>query len=54
MPRFPPGAPRFGVPQLVQSRAAFGFRGNVLPAFLASITSGIGWFAVQSAAAAFA
>src|SRR4029077_13575036 len=24
--------PRFGVPQMVQGRAAFGYRGNILPA----------------------
>ena len=46
--------PRFGVPQLVQSRGAFGFLGNILPAGLQSITSGIGWYAVNSVSAAFA
>jgi NCS1 nucleoside transporter family len=46
--------PRFGVPQLVQSRGAFGFIGNILPAGLQSITSGIGWYAVNSVSAAFA
>src|SRR6266542_2451147 len=46
--------PRFGVPQLVQSRGAFGFLGNILPAGLQSITAGIGWYAVNSVAAAFA
>jgi nucleobase:cation symporter-1, NCS1 family len=46
--------PRFGVPQLVQSRGAFGFIGNILPAGLQSITAGIGWYAVNSVAAAFA
>src|SRR6266540_4242613 len=46
--------PRYGVPQLVQSRGAFGFIGNILPAGLQSITSGIGWYAVNSVSAAFA
>jgi NCS1 family nucleobase:cation symporter-1 len=46
--------PRFGVPQLVQSRAAFGYVGNILPAGLQSITSGIGWYAVNSVSASFA
>jgi NCS1 nucleoside transporter family len=46
--------PRFGVPQLVQSRGAFGFLGNILPAGLQSITAGIGWYAVNSVAGAFA
>jgi purine-cytosine permease-like protein len=46
--------PRFGVPPLVQSRAAFGYVGNILPAGLQSITSGIGWYAVNSVSASFA
>jgi nucleobase:cation symporter-1, NCS1 family len=46
--------PRFGVPQLVQSRGAFGYVGNLLPAGLQSITSGIGWYAVNSVSASFA
>lgn len=46
--------PRFGVPQLVQSRGAFGYIGNILPAGLQSITSGIGWYAVNSVSASFA
>jgi NCS1 nucleoside transporter family len=46
--------PRFGVPQLVQSRGAFGFIGNILPAGLQSVTSGIGWYAVNSVSGAFA
>ena len=46
--------PRFGVPQMVQGRAAFGFRGNILPAGLMSITAGIGWFAVNSVSGTFA
>jgi len=40
--------PLFGVPQMIQSRIPFGFRGNILPAGLNSITAGIGWFAVNS------
>src|SRR5260370_42712067 len=31
--------PRFGVPQLVQSRGAFGFLGNFLPAGLHTLTA---------------
>jgi NCS1 family nucleobase:cation symporter-1 len=46
--------PRYGVPQLIQSRAAFGFVGNLLPAFLNTVTSGAGWVAVNSVSGAFA
>ncbi|MDQ6857150.1 MAG: cytosine permease [Candidatus Dormibacteraeota bacterium] len=46
--------PRYGVPQLIQSRGAFGFVGNLLPAFLNAITSGAGWVAVNSVSGAFA
>jgi NCS1 family nucleobase:cation symporter-1 len=46
--------PRFGVPQMVAGRAAFGFRGNALPAGLNALTAGIGWFAVNSVSAAYA
>ncbi|HYK98345.1 MAG TPA: cytosine permease [Candidatus Acidoferrales bacterium] len=46
--------PRLGVPQMVQSRAAFGYRGNVLPAALNTFTAGIGWFIVNSVSGAFA
>jgi NCS1 family nucleobase:cation symporter-1 len=46
--------PRFGVPQMVQGRAAFGYRGNVLPAALNTFTAGIGWFIVNSVSGAFA
>ncbi len=46
--------PEYGVPQMVLSRAAFGYWGNVLPAGLMSITAGIGWFAVNSVSGAFA
>ena len=46
--------PKFGVPQMVQSRGAFGFFGNFLPAGLNAITTGIGWFAVNTIAGTFA
>ncbi len=46
--------PRFGVPQMVQSRISFGFIGNLLPAGLNSVTAGIGWFAVNSVSGALA
>lgn len=46
--------PRFGVPQLVQARGAFGFRGNALPAALNTFTAGVGWFIVNSVSGAFA
>jgi nucleobase:cation symporter-1, NCS1 family len=46
--------PRHGVPQMVLSRASFGYWGNALPAGLNSITAGIGWFAVNSVSGAFA
>jgi purine-cytosine permease-like protein len=46
--------PRFGVPQMVQSRGAFGYLGNLLPAGLNTVTAGVGWFAVNSVSGAFA
>ena len=46
--------PRFGVPQMVAGRSAFGFPGNALPAGLNALTAGIGWFAVNSVSAAYA
>ena len=46
--------PRFGVPQMVQSRAAFGYAGNFLPAGLSWITASFGWFIVNSVSGAFA
>jgi NCS1 family nucleobase:cation symporter-1 len=46
--------PRFGVPQMVQSRAAFGYVGNFLPAGLSWITASFGWFIVNSVSGAFA
>jgi NCS1 nucleoside transporter family len=46
--------PRAGVPQMVLGRLAFGYRGNILPSGLMTITSGFGWFAVNSVSASFA
>jgi nucleobase:cation symporter-1, NCS1 family len=46
--------PRHGLPQMLISRSAFGFLGNLLPAGLMSVTAGIGWFAVNSVSGAFA
>ena len=46
--------PRFGVPQMVQGRAGFGYWGNLLPAALNTFTAAIGWFIVNSVSGAFA
>jgi nucleobase:cation symporter-1, NCS1 family len=46
--------PRYGVAQLIQSRGAFGYVGNLLPAALNTLTSGAGWVAVNSVSGAFA
>lgn len=46
--------PKFGTPQMVQSRGAFGFLGNLLPAGLNAFTASIGWFIVNSVSGAFA
>jgi NCS1 nucleoside transporter family len=46
--------PKFGVPQLVESRSAFGYWGNLVPAGLQSVTASIGWFIVNSVSGAFA
>ncbi|MFP5019835.1 purine-cytosine permease family protein [Pseudonocardia phyllosphaerae] len=46
--------PAHGVPQMVLGRLAFGYGGNALPAGLMTLTSGFGWFAVNSVSAAFA
>ena len=46
--------PRYGVPQMVLGRAAFGYRGNLVPAALMSLMAGVGWFAVNSVSGAFA
>ncbi|WP_327354216.1 purine-cytosine permease family protein [Streptomyces sp. NBC_01304] len=46
--------PRFGVPQMVVGRLAFGRRGAALPAAGNALVTGIGWFAVNSLGGAFA
>ena len=46
--------PRFGVPQMVEGRASFGFFGNFLPAGLSWLTASFGWFIVNSVSGAFA
>ena len=45
--------PRLGVPQLIQSRGAFGFVGNYVPAFL-NFLSGVGWFAINTVLGVYA
>jgi nucleobase:cation symporter-1, NCS1 family len=45
--------PRYGLPQMMQSRLAFGILGNVLPAGLAFL-AGVGWFAVNCVLGAYA
>jgi NCS1 nucleoside transporter family len=46
--------PKFGVPMMVQSRGAFGFLGNILPAGINAIVASFGWFIVNSVSGAFA
>ena len=46
--------PTSGLPQMVLSRRAFGFLGNILPAGINSVVAGIGWFAVNSVSGALA
>ena len=46
--------PKFGVPMMVESRAAFGFLGNILPAGLNTVTGAFGWFIVNSVSGSFA
>ncbi|MFI7343900.1 purine-cytosine permease family protein [Streptomyces sp. NPDC050085] len=46
--------PRFGVPQMVIGRLAFGYQGNALPSAVNALVAGVGWFAVNSVSAAFA
>jgi NCS1 family nucleobase:cation symporter-1 len=46
--------PRHGLAQMVLSRTAFGYRGNILPATLMSLMAGMGWFAVNSISGAYA
>lgn len=45
--------PRYGVPQMVASRLAFGRYGNALPAAL-SFLAGVGWFAINTVFGAYA
>lgn len=45
--------PRFGVPQMVAGRLAFGKNGNVAPAAL-SFLAGVGWFAINTVFGAYA
>ncbi|GAC1360454.1 MAG: cytosine permease [Vulcanimicrobiaceae bacterium] len=45
--------PRYGVPQMVASRLAFGWTGNALPAAL-SFLAGVGWFAINTVFGAYA
>jgi nucleobase:cation symporter-1, NCS1 family len=45
--------PRWGLPQMMQSRLSFGAYGNVVPAALAFL-AGIGWFAVDCVLGAYA
>jgi NCS1 nucleoside transporter family len=46
--------PGHGLPQMVISRSAFGFLGNILPAGINALVAGIGWFAVNSVSGALA
>jgi purine-cytosine permease-like protein len=46
--------PRYGVPQMVEGRASFGFFGNFLPAALSWLTASFGWFIVNSVSGTFA
>lgn len=46
--------PKHGLPQMILSRSAFGFLGNLLPAGLNSVVAGVGWFAVNSVSGALA
>lgn len=45
--------PRYGVPQMVASRLAFGRYGNAFPAGL-SFLAGVGWFAINTVFGAYA
>jgi NCS1 nucleoside transporter family len=46
--------PASGLPQMVLSRRAFGFLGNILPSGINAVVAGIGWFAVNSVSGALA
>jgi nucleobase:cation symporter-1, NCS1 family len=45
--------PRYGVPQMLASRLAFGKRGNIAPAAL-SFLAGVGWFTINTIFGAYA
>jgi nucleobase:cation symporter-1, NCS1 family len=45
--------PRYGVPQMLTSRLAFGKRGNIAPATL-SFLAGVGWFTINTIFGAYA
>ena len=45
--------PRYGVPQMVAGRLAFGQYGNIPPAAL-SFLAGVGWFAINTVFGAYA
>ena len=44
---------RWGIPQLIQSRAAFGFYGNFIPS-LFNFIAGVGWYAVNTVLGVYA
>ena len=46
--------PKYGVPQMIIGRVAFGKKGNILPSVLNAGAAGIGWFAVNSISGAYA
>ncbi len=46
--------PSTGYCQMVLSRRAFGYRGNILPAGINWLVAGVGWFAVNSVSGALA
>ncbi|HUW77899.1 MAG TPA: cytosine permease [Candidatus Nanopelagicaceae bacterium] len=46
--------PRYGVPQMILGRPAFGRIGNAIPSLMGSLVAGIGWYAVNSVSGAFA
>ena len=46
--------PKYGVPQMIIGRVAFGKKGNILPSILNAGAAGIGWFAVNSISGAYA
>lgn len=46
--------PRSGLAQMMQSRRAFGYRGDLLPAGLNAVLLGAGWFAVNASSGALA